>query len=240
MQKNNYELLSVTDAAVKIGVNRSTLFRQIKSGAVRSHEGKVLLSELLADRAANIDLTRSRRRAGDIDQLPDAVSHATPVAPEMHSDATPPPDATGDEDDATPVIVDGRPMAYADARALKETYLAKLKQLEFETKSGALVPVEEVLSEFARVLGVIRERLLAVPGKLSSTLVREHVEMVRAEIYDALEELHEFESDLDGADAAPQQDREGDGDPGAASATEPCRVGGPVPPRRAKNERRTR
>jgi transposase-like protein len=37
------ELISISEAARKIGVNESTLSRQIESGAVRSHDGKVVL-----------------------------------------------------------------------------------------------------------------------------------------------------------------------------------------------------
>jgi hypothetical protein len=48
-------LISVAEAAREIGLNRSTLSRQVSAGAIRSHGGKVRLSEILADRAANID-----------------------------------------------------------------------------------------------------------------------------------------------------------------------------------------
>jgi hypothetical protein len=47
--------------------------------------------------------------------------------------------------EAEPVIVDGRAMDYADARALKETYLARLKKLEFDTKRAALAPVADMV-----------------------------------------------------------------------------------------------
>lgn len=37
------------------GSNKSTLARQVKEGSVRSHAGKVLISEVKADRVANLD-----------------------------------------------------------------------------------------------------------------------------------------------------------------------------------------
>jgi hypothetical protein len=43
-------LLSIYAAAAKIGLNRSTLSRQVNAGRIRSHDGKVLLSEVVADR----------------------------------------------------------------------------------------------------------------------------------------------------------------------------------------------
>ena len=60
-------LISISAAARDIGVDQSTLSKQVRQGLVRSHDGKVRLSEVLADRAANIDLGRSKRRDGSID-----------------------------------------------------------------------------------------------------------------------------------------------------------------------------
>ncbi len=161
MPENLDPLLSVSAAAREIGVHQSTLSKQVREGAVRSHDGKVRLSEVLADRAANIDLGRSNRRRGAIDD-PGATTAPVPAEPDVEDVGA---------DDAVPesgVMVDGVAVSYAAARAMKEGYLAKLKQLEFETKRGALVSVDDAVAEFTRVLGVIRERLLAMPGKLAA------------------------------------------------------------------------
>jgi transposase-like protein len=40
------DLISISEAARKIGINKSTLSRQVDSRAVRSHGGKVVLSEV--------------------------------------------------------------------------------------------------------------------------------------------------------------------------------------------------
>ena len=56
------ELISISEAARIIGINKSTLSRQVESGAVRSHGGKVVLAEVVADRASNVNLAQSRRR----------------------------------------------------------------------------------------------------------------------------------------------------------------------------------
>jgi hypothetical protein len=45
-------LMCVAAAAREIGLNRSTLCRQVNAGRVRSHDGRVRLSEVLADRKA--------------------------------------------------------------------------------------------------------------------------------------------------------------------------------------------
>jgi hypothetical protein len=44
------DLISIAAAAKEIGVNRSTLWRAVQRGRVRSHGGRVRLSEVLADR----------------------------------------------------------------------------------------------------------------------------------------------------------------------------------------------
>lgn len=61
MQRAPDDLISLSEAARQIGVNKSTLSRQVASGAIRSHSGKVWLSKVLADRAANIDLSNPAR-----------------------------------------------------------------------------------------------------------------------------------------------------------------------------------
>lgn len=174
-------LISVSAAARAIGVDKSTLAKQVRQGAVRSHEGKVRLSEVLADRAANIDLGRSKRRDGTIDEPERGVAAAV---------AQPRPDPEDEQEEGRPVLVDGFAMPYADARALKETYLAHLKRLEFETKRAELAPVAAMAAFVEREYATVRERLLAIPGKLSSELDADQIERLTAELYEALEELH--------------------------------------------------
>ncbi len=80
MPENLDPLISISAAAREIGVHQSTLSKQVREGAVRSHDGKVRLSEVLADRAANIDLGRSNRRRGAIDD-PGATAAPCPPSP---------------------------------------------------------------------------------------------------------------------------------------------------------------
>jgi len=225
-------LISISAAAAQIGVDKSTLAKQVRQGAIRSHDGKVRLSEVLADRADNIDLGRSKRRQGVIDE-PSSIAPA-PVAV---SD-----DAESDEDDEArgPVEVDGAPMSYADARALKETYVAWLRKLEFDTKRGDLAPVAEMVAFVERVFATVRELLLGLPGKLSGDLTDEQVDRLTTEIHEALEELSDPHAFLDGAPSL--DDEIGDGGDGAspAPAPEPRRVGRTVPVRRAEDQRRPR
>ena len=68
-------LISIRAAARELDITPSTLIRQVTSGQIRSHDGKVRISEVIADRDANVDLTRSHRRkvtASTPDSSPDS------------------------------------------------------------------------------------------------------------------------------------------------------------------------
>ena len=145
-----------------------------------------------------------------------------------------------DDRDAAPVEVDGALMDYATARAMKESYLALLRRLEFDTKRGDLAPVAEMVAFVDRMLATIRERALGIPGKLSGELDDRQADLVMAEIHEFLEEMSDPHAFLDGAE--PVDDEGGAGGDGAPSAPtpEPRGMGRAVPVRRAEDQRRSR
>ncbi|WP_462121340.1 hypothetical protein [Methylorubrum thiocyanatum] len=164
-------LITISAAARRLGIDRSVLSRQIKDGLVRSHGQKVIFSEVLADRAANIDLTRSGRRAGRAahqDQRrspPRASDRASTCA---SPDARPSDDNDGEEGDShETVLVDGKLMTLGKARALKETYLALLRQQEFDVKAGTLVDRAAAEKAFFEEARVVRDGLLAWPARIA-------------------------------------------------------------------------
>lgn len=69
-------LIKAAEAARQIGINRSGLCRQIKAGSVRSHDGLVRLSEVIADRGANIEEPRGKRTTA-VARTADATIGAT-------------------------------------------------------------------------------------------------------------------------------------------------------------------
>ena len=161
------ELISISAAARQIGVNKSTLARQLKGSSVPFHEGKVFLSDVLAFRASAIDLTRSGRREGRLDDVGDAPADATVGA----ADATAPDvDAKLGERPET-VIVDGQALPYAEARALKETYLARLRKHEYEVAQREWVRVEEVGRIVEYEYGTLRSAVLSLSAKLADKCV---------------------------------------------------------------------
>ena len=154
------DLISIGAAAKAIGVNKSTLSRQIKAGSIRSHGGKVRLSEVFEDRAANIDLTQSRRKP--------AGAARGPI------DATiSPSDATDPESDATDVLLDGRLVSFAEAQRLKENYLGRLRQLEFETKSGRLIDADVAKARVFELARQERDALVNWPARVAPLIAAE-------------------------------------------------------------------
>jgi hypothetical protein len=142
-------LISIAEAAREIGVNKSTLSRQVISKAIRSHDGKVRLSEVLEDRANNINQAQSRRRSTKAGKSP-AIAGENPAASSKvgeivapRSDATTVgSDATVEPDPAEDIEIDlgaGEILTFVYAQRVKETYLAKLRQLDFRRRSGELV-----------------------------------------------------------------------------------------------------
>lgn len=90
--------------------------------------------------------------------------------------------------------VESRGPSYAQSRAIKEAYAAKLTKLDFEEKSGKLVEVEKVNQHFFKIGRRVRDALLSMPDRLSQELAVEtdsHVihQNMLAEINQVLDEL---------------------------------------------------
>lgn len=125
-------LVLPAEAARQLNLNRSTLSRQIANRQVRSHNGKVRVSEVREDRARNL---RS----------------------------------------AEPAIVEDTTSApsFARARAVKETYLAQLRRLEFQVKSGALISADKVRTAVFDLARQDRDALSNWPAQSAPTMAAE-------------------------------------------------------------------
>jgi len=172
-------LISLGAAAKAVGINKSTLSRQVKSGAIRSHGGKVRLSEVLEDRANNIDLSQSRRgpkgaKRPGARRATAAVKRALRGATVATPGATVATDATdGGDEDLGEVLVDGELLTFAEAQRLKENYLGRLRQLEFEKKSGALVERQVAEKLFFALARENRDAWLGWPARVATLMAAE-------------------------------------------------------------------
>lgn len=82
----------------------------------------------------------------------------------------------------------------ADSEAKKEFYLAKLRELEYDMKSGQVSPNAEQIKRVTAVLAKVRTRILAIPSEAAPGLhrcksVAEVEADLRRRVVEALEEL---------------------------------------------------
>jgi hypothetical protein len=83
-------------------------------------------------------------------------------APEIEAPSTPPADDRG--------AGGGAAATFAQSRAIKEAYLARLAKLEYEEKSAVLVKADAVKKEAFRVARMVRDGLLNIPDRVSAEL----------------------------------------------------------------------
>jgi len=78
--------------------------------------------------------------------------------------------------------------AYADARAAREVYQAQKARLDLDERMGTLVRVETVRTAAYNAARKTRDHLLALPGRVSTTL---------AALTDATEVQHLLEDEIE-------------------------------------------
>jgi len=92
------------------------------------------------------------------------------------------------------ISTSGATMTQAEAERVKENYLALLRQLEYDTKAGAVVEVSRVAKLFGDACAKVRTKLLAIPAEQAPALhrcatVAEVQALLLGIIAEALEEL---------------------------------------------------
>lgn len=112
---------------------------------------------------------------------------------------------TFDEDETAEEIADrlvtesGAPWTKAEAERVKENYLARLKQIDYDKRNGLVVEIEDVFKAVVGEYSLVRNKLTGIGSKLAHEVVLlQSAEEVKAlidkEVAKALEELT-----LDGA-----------------------------------------
>lgn len=88
--------------------------------------------------------------------------------------------------------------SYAQARAMRETYAARILQLEFQEKSGRLVDKNDLRLRLAKLHMAVRDSLRTIPDRVAPVLAAEtdqtkiHALLLK-EIGQALEGLQGFD-----------------------------------------------
>ncbi|MDD3030621.1 MAG: hypothetical protein PHS57_10180 [Alphaproteobacteria bacterium] len=84
--------------------------------------------------------------------------------------------------------------SYAQSRAIREAYNARLAKLEYEEKSGSLVRTDSVKVAWFNVLRVLRDRVLSAPDRLAPIVAVETDPKRVRELMDA--ELRQILNDV--------------------------------------------
>ena len=85
-------------------------------------------------------------------------------------------------------------LSFNEARTLKETYMAKLAQLDYDVKIGKLVSAEEVKNKVFQAARVTRDAILNIPDRIAGELAAETdyhrvYDLLKRELQQALEEM---------------------------------------------------
>ncbi|PQQ22354.1 RNA polymerase subunit sigma-70 [Photorhabdus hindustanensis] len=91
----------------------------------------------------------------------------------------------------------GATMTFDEARTLKENFLALLTQLEYEIKSGQVLPYKDMIEAVGQEYSRMRTRLIAIAPEhgprlrvlASTTNDTEFVQALQDVVYEAMEEL---------------------------------------------------
>ena len=141
--------MSVRAYAQHRGVSHPAVIKAIKSGRIAT-EPDGSIDPIKAD--AQWDRhTRS------------AQPTATPKASSARASAAPPPVPQANDD--------ARGVDYHKARAVRETYSARLAKLEFEERTGKLIRKDEVDVKYFQLARQLRDRLQQIPRKVAPEIV---------------------------------------------------------------------
>lgn len=153
--------LTITAYARHRGVSHVAVIKAIKAGRIEK-EPDGTIDPVKADAAW-------ARNTHQTQQL------KTPKTAKPPKTTSTPPDSGNAEMPEAPVgppIVNSGP-SFAQSRAIKEAYNARLAKLAYEEKSGALVRTDSVKVAWFNTLRVVRDRTLNLPDRLAPILVSE-------------------------------------------------------------------
>ncbi|TNF24086.1 MAG: winged helix-turn-helix domain-containing protein [Deltaproteobacteria bacterium] len=166
------------ELARRMGVTPQAVNKRVKAGRL----------SVLADGTLDPDVVMAEWNAG---REPDGAPRVErPAAPEARAQALPPsPPVRTAQAPPGPA-----PGTYAQAKTADTVYRARLRQLEYETKSGTYLKTEDVAKRWYDVAAALRARFMAIPSRLAAELAAlDDVHEVRlrldSEIRTALQEL---------------------------------------------------
>ena len=171
MGRGKRELITQSEYARRRGVSRQAVSLAVRDGRIPTTEGGKI-DPRVADRQwrANTDEAKPRNSVS---------GH---------------PRAGAGRPEAEPENGHAKGPSYAQLRAVREGYEARLKRLEYEERMGRLVSREAVKAQWFKLARRANELLLALPDRLAPVLAPEMPQaevhrILNAEIRGACEEL---------------------------------------------------
>lgn len=143
--------LSISAYARHRGVSHVAVLKAIKTGRIEKEQDGTIDSEK-ADAAWGRNSNPSPKRKTERD-----------VAP---------PTERPTENSPGPPIINSGP-SFAQSRAVREAYNARLAKLSYEEKSGTLIKVDMVKVAWFNTLRVLRDRILGFPDRMAPVLSAE-------------------------------------------------------------------
>jgi len=192
------EMLNVSEAAARLGLNRSTVSRQVrKLGVERDRRGKFEFAAFAQARAETLEPARGGSSSGRLLGDPSAADLpsvlvadfggvASPADPAFAAEVTAsvekaagfakagtlegsPAIASAMEGPPLPTTLDGD-LTYRRAKTAREAYGAKLAKLDWEARSGLLIARAEVEEALAAASRQLRDKLFALAMTLAPEL----------------------------------------------------------------------
>ena len=161
------EGLSITAYARHRGVSHVAVLKAIKSGRI-AKEPDGSIDPAKADVAWERNTNQAQKRK--------------PQKPSVTSRRESEPEAQSETPVGPPIVNSGP--SFAQSRAIKEAYNARLAKLSYEEKSGALVRTDSVKVAWFNTLRVLRDRALNLPDRLAPLLAAETDPKVVREMLD--------------------------------------------------------
>lgn len=144
--------LSITAYARHRGVSHVAVLKAIKAGRIEKElDGTIDPAKADAAWERNTNQAQKRKATKSSEPTRHAADIDAPVGP--------------------PIVNSGP--SFAQSRAIKEAYNARLAKLAYEEKSGALVKTDSVKVAWFNTLRVVRDRALNLPDRLAPLLATE-------------------------------------------------------------------
>lgn len=208
--EQDIHLVGVRECARRLGVNASTISRQVAKGIITNRGTPdaplIDMATVEAERAAGLDQSKQRGvEAPLFSDRPAAAPSAVAAEPEASEvDDDEPPPANAEQARAK--------LKYTDARTYREGYAAKLAELQYRREIDELVGAAGAEQGYADAGRILRDRLLSLPAQLAASLaamtdeaeiaayLRERIKRALTEAADEAGDVDELDDGDDGAD----------------------------------------